>query len=785
MHYSDSESDDPFKKKPEPQVIEAMNVSLRRGMGLDARRRIDRFGGPPRFIQSESPANPVWNRPPPPPSVRRHVVANPVEKVLGELEGVTKTGDQQWSARCPAHDDNRASLSISLGQDGRVLLHCHAGCTFEEVLAAADLKASDLLSPTNRGVVATYDYHTAEGELVYQVVRYAPKDFRQRRPDGRGGWISNMDGVTRIPYRLPELLQADAPQWVFVCEGEKDVDNVRSKGLVATCNVGGAGKWRPEYSEVLRGRRVCIIADKDLAGRKHAQQVATALQGISAEVKIIECPGDSIKDASDWVDAGGTAEQLKATAETAPAWDSASVPCITALPFVPFPTDELPAPLASFIREEAEAIVCDESGIALFLLAGLASAIGNCWQIRIRDEWYEPAILWVMLVAVTGSKKTPIIRAAFQFVYDRQRALDEKYQCDLAEYDRAVAEWTAQPKDTRPVEKPVKPKYPHAYADDSTIEGLASILKDALRGLALIKDELSRWWQSFNAYKNGGGDEQAYLSLYNALPLKIDRKSADQRTIFIPRASVTIAGGIQPSVLRAAFTPERYANGLASRFVFAYPPEKDGPAWTDVRVNPATRQAVADIFTALHWMEPTAGKPETMNLSSEATALYCDFVNALKIERLAMGDSPLAGAWSKFEAMPGRLALILQLVSNVVSNPSDIFHRGDVTEETMRHALAITRWLMNETRRVYLMLGQRMESPEDIQHREQAKLFDWIRAKGGKVTPRELRQHNQSRYPRSEDAEVFLSKLVKAGFGQWHIVRPEGPGQPAKYFVLI
>jgi putative DNA primase/helicase len=171
-----------------------------------------------------------------------------------------------------------------------------------------------------KSVSATYDYQSGEGELLYQVVRYDPKDFRQRRPDGRGDWIRNLDGVQRVLYRLPELNGADTEAWVFAVEGEKDVDRLWAEGLVATCNVGGAGKWTEEYSEILRGRRVCIIADKDEPGRKHAQAVAASLTGIAADVRVIECPGGAAKDASDFLSAGGTADQLIALAEAAPSW---------------------------------------------------------------------------------------------------------------------------------------------------------------------------------------------------------------------------------------------------------------------------------------------------------------------------------------------------------------------------------------------------------------------------------------------------------------------------------
>src|SRR6266436_5508784 len=148
-----------------------------------------------------------------------------------------------WMAKCPAHDDRNPSLSIR-EVDGKVLLHCHAGCTQRDVIDA--LKARGLWQPErteDRRIVATYDYTDEHGDLLYQVVRYQPKDFKQRRPDGCGGWIWRKS-ARHVLYHLPEVLEAPI---VFVAEGEKDVETLRSHGFVATTTAGGAkAPWLPE-----------------------------------------------------------------------------------------------------------------------------------------------------------------------------------------------------------------------------------------------------------------------------------------------------------------------------------------------------------------------------------------------------------------------------------------------------------------------------------------------------------------------------------------------------------
>jgi hypothetical protein len=243
--------------------------------------------------------------------------SSPLQTVLGHLPNARKVGLNQWVDRCPVHEDHRPSLSISAGKDDKALLICRAGCETAAVVAALGLSMAELFPKTEpvaargRSTSATYDYLDAAGYLLFQVVRFEPKGFAQRRPVGNT-WVWNLQGIKPVLYRLPEILAGDPDQPVFVVEGEKDVDRLRALGFVATTNPGGAGKWRPEYSETLRGRRVVILADNDRPGCEHASAVQSALRGVAARTSIIALPGLPPKgDVSDWLDAGGTADELR------------------------------------------------------------------------------------------------------------------------------------------------------------------------------------------------------------------------------------------------------------------------------------------------------------------------------------------------------------------------------------------------------------------------------------------------------------------------------------------
>ncbi len=161
-------------------------------------------------------------------------------------------------------------------------------------------------------VVATYSYTDESGNTLFQKVRYQPKGFSLRQPDGTPG----MGDVRRVLYRLPELMASPLDAVVFLVEGEKDADNLRAAGLITTTNFEGASKsgqsqkWDASYTECLHGRAVCIIPDKDAAGRARGDFIARQLMGVAADVRVVELPGNAVKDASDYLSAGGNAESL-------------------------------------------------------------------------------------------------------------------------------------------------------------------------------------------------------------------------------------------------------------------------------------------------------------------------------------------------------------------------------------------------------------------------------------------------------------------------------------------
>ncbi|MCH9650808.1 MAG: hypothetical protein K0U98_21455 [Deltaproteobacteria bacterium] len=295
----------------------------------------------------------------------------PVATLLGRLRGVRRNGEA-WEALCPSHNDTDPSLSVDEGENGRALVHCHAGCAIEDIVAAVGLEVRDLFpSPISetRGdrssnILTTYDYENAKGKLLFQVCRMSPragnpKPFFQRRPHA-GSWAWGLKKglykqrrsgdftalrrgespsgafevpkVERVLYRLPALLEAiNKGKWVVVCEGEKDADNGAALGLTTTTNPGGAGKWRRDYSVAMKGARAVVIPDADEAGLTGAKKTASSLLKEGVEVRIVDLKGTAKGfDLSDWIELqrreGLLPEEIRKqlidTIEASPPWRS-------------------------------------------------------------------------------------------------------------------------------------------------------------------------------------------------------------------------------------------------------------------------------------------------------------------------------------------------------------------------------------------------------------------------------------------------------------------------------
>lgn len=190
---------------------------------------------------------------------------------------------------------------------------------------------------TRKEIETIYSYEDEAGAVLYQTVRFKlldsqgnalrtaegkpRKTFQQRQPNGEGGWNWTLKGVSLVPYRLPELLEAlseDRP--VYIAEGEKAVETLRGLGVAATCSPMGAGKWPESFTPIFANATVILLPDNDEAGREHVHKIGEQLSPI-ATVKVLELPGLPDKgDVYDWVASGGTRQALDLLTARARPW---------------------------------------------------------------------------------------------------------------------------------------------------------------------------------------------------------------------------------------------------------------------------------------------------------------------------------------------------------------------------------------------------------------------------------------------------------------------------------
>jgi 5S rRNA maturation endonuclease (ribonuclease M5) len=269
-----------------------------------------------------------------------------VDNFLERLNGVRKDGSG-WMARCPCRDDDKnPSMHIAEGDDGRVLVTCHRGtpCSLDQICTAVGLDVKDLMPPRKEKeeeprltLVKVYNYYDEAGELLFQkqrfVDQFGKKTFRQRKPDGRGGWTYSLGSTPKILYNLPAVIKAKADgEHIWVVEGEKDADAVNAAGEVATTMPNGAGSWQKIHTQALAGAMVTIIADNDKPGLEHAAHVFRELKAAGCEVEACR-PPDNAKDVAELLGRGETLGSL-----------------------VPYnPLDEVPEPVEE--RDEFEELV--------------------------------------------------------------------------------------------------------------------------------------------------------------------------------------------------------------------------------------------------------------------------------------------------------------------------------------------------------------------------------------------------------------------------------------------
>ncbi|MFN0137997.1 MAG: DUF3987 domain-containing protein [Phycisphaerae bacterium] len=458
--------------------------------------------------------------------------------------------------------------------------------------------------------------------------------------------------------------------------------------------------------------------------------------------------------------------------------------------FRPFPVHVLPARVREFVVAVSLATGTDVSFASMSALVVLAGCIGNRIAVQLKSGWPEPSVLWGVLLGRSGSVKSPVLRAVTRpliEIYKQSRAaLAEQradYEVAVRKYEVEIAEWRKKQRDGQGGDPPLEPTEPverRILVSDITIEKLGALLEQNPMGLLLVRDELAAWAGSFDRYASGGkgSDQPAWLSMYGADNLVIDRKSAASPG-FVERAAVSVLGSIQPGTLQRMFGQAERESGLLARILVVYPPEK--PAlWTDASLPEQVERDWHDLIESIVAIEPVIDdtgnpRPRFLSLSTEARKIFIPWHDKHVMETAEIANDDEAAHASKLKGIAARIALVLAC-AEAVGGTEPI---RSISDAVMQSAITIIDWFKHESRRVYDLFG------ESVDARARRRLVELVERKGGNITARALQQSDRRFRSSVEAAESALDELVQLGLGTWEFLTPtDCGGRPTREFVL-
>ena len=386
------------------------------------------------------------------------------ELFCSKLEQV-KHNNNSIVAICPSHNDKSPSLTASCNSE-KILVKCQAGCSFDAVVSALGMEQTQFFAPKekllSKKIVARYRYEDKEGNHVMDVVRFKPKNFRPRKPDG--DW--NLDGITRVPYRLPQMLAGiKEGRAIIIVEGEKDVEAATNIGLVATTFAGGAGKWRKEYSKWLQEAKVICLPDNDHAGRKGMDIIASKIIKVAKSVLWLELPDIPEKDdLSDWLNIEGNDldkfntmvrdSAVKWTSDLANEWDDTADEYDEWPDYVPLVREEeepKPFPVVALGTMMEEAVI-EFKGYGkqpLSMISGSALATASLACQGLADVGRDsqnigPISLSVLTIAESGERKSSLDKAFSKALRDWEREKADEMKAVIKKSIADHSNWEAK-----------------------------------------------------------------------------------------------------------------------------------------------------------------------------------------------------------------------------------------------------------------------------------------------------------------------------------------------------
>ena len=482
------------------------------------------------------------------------------ELFCSKLEQV-KHNNNSIVAICPSHNDKSPSLTASCNSE-KILVKCQAGCSFDAVVSVLGMEQSQFFAPKekllSKKIVARYRYEDKEGNHAFDVVRFEPKNFRPQRPDGK--W--SLEGVERVPYRLPQMLEAiQVGKGIVLVEGEKDVEAATNIGLVATTFAGGAGKWHKEYSKWFQEAKVICLPDNDDAGRKGMHIIATEIVKVAKSVRWLELPDLPEKgDLSDWLNIPDNDKKVfEILVTNAPQWDPNYLHITLAdlelgerlnilngvneiwlepreispelLPVDRLTSELLPSPLRDWLLDISHRMQVPLDFPTGACVVVMSSIIGTRLSIcpKKKDPWQVVPNLWGGLIQKPSQLKSPPVKEVLRPMKELETEAFKKFEVDNIEYLKEARKFEMRQKilekkletalkknnsseisnveiELEELESnpPKEPKLRRYQTQDTTIEKLQDMLRENPQGIFIFRDELNGFLMKM---KKDGHDE--------------------------------------------------------------------------------------------------------------------------------------------------------------------------------------------------------------------------------------------------------------------------------------
>jgi hypothetical protein len=417
-----------------------------------------------------------------------------------------------------------------------------------------------------------------------------------------------------------------------------------------------------------------------------------------------------------------------------------------------FPTEVLPRFVREMVEHGASAQCVDRGFWAVTALPLLAGCIGNSRRVRIKRTWTEPSVLFAAVIANSGVGKSAPLRELAKPIRSRDKDLALRNQV-AAELHRAECASAREAKEPPPEPPPIL----SVVLDDATLEAVGARLADNPRGLILINDELAGWMKSMDKYR-AGDDQQKWLRINGADSLKFDRKGG-QRQQFVPRAAVSVVGGMQPKVAARHLSGEAIESGASARILIARPPARPA-VWTDDDIPQAVVDGWRRLCDSLLDLTHDLEAPRTLDLSVDARKLFVEFHNENGRACHAAsesGDGARAAVLSKLRGYAVRLALIFELCKSAEDGTAELAESVGV--ESMAAGITVVDWFAAEAVKLYREFSA---ATPDAEQRLDDRILALLRERG-RVSEGAIRGA-LSRHPSSDDVRSSLRRLEVAGY---------------------